>query len=94
MTDILELLDISIDLYDGKTGTVHYCVTAMVDDMVEKYPARYHPAALAEPAEYAPAQCSASFTVANGEEQPDIDLEKARSYIESLDLDWQVDDPD
>lgn len=59
-------------------------VKAVVEDMVQVYPAT-----MEEPAEYGPALCIASFTLDEEEVLPENEDELI-DYLEKLDLDWEI----
>lgn len=59
-------------------------VTAMVDDMRLLYRATYR-----DPEEWAPALCTATFELDEGEQIP-VDEDGFCSYLDSLDLNWQL----
>jgi len=58
-------------------------VTAIVEDIRLLYPATYF-----EPAEYAPALCSASFELDDDTQVP-ADEDSFCSYLSDLDLEWK-----
>jgi hypothetical protein len=74
---ILAVEDTSIE---GSNVTV----TAVVEDMRLLYRATYH-----DPEEWAPALCTASFQLDEGEQVP-TDEDGFCSYLDSLDLEWQL----
>jgi hypothetical protein len=74
---VLAIDDTSID------GT-NVTVTAVVEDMRLLYRATRF-----EPEEWAPALCTASFQLADDEQVP-VDEDGFCSYLDSLDLDWQL----
>lgn len=74
---VLAIEDTSID---GSDVTV----TAVVEDMRLLYRATYY-----EPEEWAPALCSATFQLDEGEQIP-LDEDGFCSYLDSLDLYWQL----
>lgn len=91
---VINIIDIEEDLITDES--IHYVVTAMVEDMRLTRPAVYYPTDLASPAEYGPGVCSAGFQVMLGDDPPptlgsSIDL---LNYIQDLDLDWQLDESD
>ena len=91
---VIEIIDIEEDLVTDES--IHYIVTAMVEDMRLTRPAVYYPTDLASPAEYGPGVCSAGFEVMFGDDPPptlgsSVDL---LNYIQDLDLDWQLDESD
>lgn len=90
--EVLEVISIELDL--NQDGQMEYIVVAKVADMVETLPARLHPAELAHPAEYGPAQCSGILTVMEGDFAPPDDPKLLRAYIEDCDIQWVVDDVD
>jgi len=93
MTEILNVSSIELDLVD-EHGTSFWIVSASIGDMVQTIPATYHPADIASPAEYGPANCSASFELEEGELPPPVDgtqLEQIQ-YLDHLDLDWVQDE--
>jgi hypothetical protein len=59
-------------------------VTAVVEDMRLLYRATYY-----EPEEWAPALCSATFQLDEGEQIP-LDEDSFCSYLDQLDLYWQL----
>lgn len=59
-------------------------VTAVVDNMRLLYRQTMY-----DPAEYAPAICTASFDLDEGEQIP-LDEDGFCSYLTNLDLDWQL----
>ena len=65
---------------DGSDVTV----TAVVEDMRLLYRATHY-----EPEEWAPALCSATFQLDEGEQIP-LDEDGFCSYLDSLDLYWQL----
>lgn len=91
---VIEIIDIEEDLVTNES--IHYVVTAMVEDMRLTRPAVYYPTDLASPEEYGPGVCSAGFEVMFGDDPPptlgsSVDL---LNYIQDLDLDWQLDESD
>ena len=88
--EVLEVLDIELDLRSG--NNTHYIVTAMVENMRQTLPARYHPAGDSHPAEYAPAQCSAALMIGEGDFAPPTDPKLLLDYVQDCDLDWVLDD--
>ena len=91
---VIEVIDIEEDLVTDES--IHYVVTARVEDMRLTRPAVYYPADIASPEEYGPGLCSAGFEVMFGDDPPptlgsSIDL---LNYIQDLDLDWQLDEQD
>jgi|TARA_S200002703_G_scaffold77261_1_gene66645 hypothetical protein len=87
--EVIEVLSIELDLYT--CGQKEYIVVANVADMVETMPERLHPAELAHPAEYGPAQCSGTLVVMDGDFDPPKDPKLLRDYIEDCDIQWVVD---
>ena len=61
----------------------HVTVTAVVDNMRLLYRQTMY-----DPAEYAPAVCTASFDMDEGEQIP-VDENGFCSYLTDLDLDWE-----
>ena len=93
MNSIISIDSLYLDLVEPD-GTCHWIAVATIADMVELRPAIYHPADLAEPAEYGPAICSAGFSLAADDDVPpmhDTEFQKIQ-YLESLDLNWEIDD--
>ena len=91
---LIQIINIEEDLVTNES--IHYIVTAMVEDMRLTKAAIYHPADRATPAEYGPGICSAGFEVMFGDDPPptlgsSVDL---LNYIQDLDLDWQLDESD
>ena len=90
---VINIIDLEEDLVTDES--IHYIVTAMVEDMRLTKAAIYHPADLASPEEYGPGVCSAGFEVMFGDDPPPtlgpLDL---LSYVQDLDLDWQLDEED
>ena len=91
---VINIIDLEEDLVTDES--IYYVVTAMVEDMRLTKAAIYHPADLASPEEYGPGVCSAGFEVMFGDDPPPtlgspLDL---LSYIQDLDLDWQLDEED
>ena len=91
---VIEIIGIEEDLVTNES--IHYVVTAMVEDMRLTRPAVYYPTDLASPEEYGPGVCSAGFEVMFGDDPPptlgsSVDL---LNYIQDLDLDWQLDESD
>tara|TARA_R100000988_G_scaffold78045_1_gene41931 strand:+ start:173 stop:454 length:282 start_codon:yes stop_codon:yes gene_type:complete len=91
---IINIIDLEEDLVTHES--IHYIVTALVEDKRLARPAVYHPADLASPEEHSPGVCSAGFEVLFGDDPPPtlgspLDL---LSYIQDLDLDWQLDEDD
>ena len=76
----MSVLAIENTIIDGTNVTV----TAVVDEMRLLYKATY-----LEPEEWAPALCTASFELDEGEQVP-TDEDGFCSYLDSLDLDWQL----
>ena len=95
MNEIISLDSITLDKrYD--TGESDWIAVATIADMVQLRPAIYHPADRAEPAEYGPAVCSAAFQVTDDCDLPPIagsEYDKIQ-YLDSLDLQWEIDDND
>ena len=95
MREIISVESIYLDLCH-ESGDSDWIAVATIADMVQTIPATYHPADAAHPAEYGPAMCSASFQLESGETPPPIagsDYDKIQ-FLQSLDLDWEVDDQD
>mgnify|MGYP006281990993 CR=1 FL=1 len=59
-------------------------VRAIVEDMIE-----VHPPTMEDPAEYGPAVCEATFELSEDDVLPE-DEDELMSYLDSLDLDWNV----
>jgi transposase len=76
----MSVLDIEDTSIDGTNVTV----TAIVEDMRLLYRASRF-----EPEEWAPALCSARFELVDGEQIP-VDEDGFCSYLDSLNLDWQL----
>jgi hypothetical protein len=76
----MTILAIENTTIDGSDVTV----TAVVDEMRLLYSATSF-----EPAEYAPALCTAYFTLDEGEQIP-TDEDGFCQYLDTLDLDWQL----
>lgn len=76
----MSILAIEDTIIDGNDVTV----TALVDEMRLLYPATQF-----DPAEYAPALCTAYFTMDEGEQIP-TDEDGFCQYLDSLNLDWQL----
>jgi hypothetical protein len=93
MTNIIDIQNFDLDLVESD-GTSHWIVTATVADMVQVRPATYHPADCAEPAEYGPALCWASFQIDQDQLPPPISgtLFDQINYLDNLDLDWELED--
>ena len=93
MNNIISLESIELDLQHD-TGDTEWIAVATIADMLEIRPAIYHPADLAEPAEYGPAVCSAGFSLTADDDLSQLqgtEYEKIQ-YLESLDLNWEIDD--
>ena len=76
----MTVLAIEDTFIDGSDVTV----TAVVEDMRLLYRATHY-----EPEEWAPALCSATFQLDEGEQIP-TDEDGFCSYLDSLDLYWQL----
>lgn len=76
----MTILAIEDTFIDGSDVTV----TAVVEDMRLLYRATHY-----EPEEWAPALCSATFQLDEGEQIP-TDEDGFCSYLDSLDLYWQL----
>ena len=76
----MTILAIEDTFIDGSNVTV----TAVVEDMRLLYRATHY-----EPEEWAPALCSATFQLDEGEQIP-LDEDGFCSYLDSLDLYWQL----
>jgi len=76
----MTVLAIEDTFIDGSDVTV----TAVVEDMRLLYRATHY-----EPEEWAPALCSATFQLDEGEQIP-LDEDGFCSYLDSLDLYWQL----
>jgi len=76
----MTILAIKDTFIDGSDVTV----TAVVEDMRLLYRATHY-----EPEEWAPALCSATFQLDEGEQIP-LDEDGFCSYLDSLDLYWQL----
>lgn len=76
----MTILAIKDTFIDGSDVTV----TAVVEDMRLLYRATHY-----EPEEWAPALCSATFQLDEGEQIP-LDENGFCSYLDSLDLYWQL----
>lgn len=76
----MTILAIEDTFIDGSDVTV----TAVVEDMRLLYRATHY-----EPEEWAPALCSATFQLDEGEQIP-FDEDGFCSYLDSLDLYWQL----
>ena len=76
----MTILAIEDTFIDGSDVTV----TAVVEDMRLLYRATHY-----EPEEWAPALCSATFQLDEGEQIP-LDEDGFCSYLDSLDLYWQL----
>ena len=76
----MSILVIEDTFIDGSNVTV----TAVVEDMRLLYRASRY-----EPEEWAPALCSATFQLDEGEQIP-LDEDGFCSYLDSLDLYWQL----
>lgn len=76
----MTILAIEDTFIDGSDVTV----TAVVEDMRLLYWATHY-----EPEEWAPALCSATFQLDEGEQIP-LDEDGFCSYLDSLDLYWQL----
>lgn len=76
----MTILAIENTFIDGSDVTV----TAVVEDMRLLYRATHY-----EPEEWAPALCSATFQLDEGEQIP-LDEDGFCSYLDSLDLYWQL----
>lgn len=93
MNEIIALQSIELDVHH-ESGDSEWIAVATIADMVEVRPAIYHPADRAEPCEYGPAVCSAGFSLTAGDDLPPMqgsDFDKIQ-YLESLDLQWEIDD--
>ena len=91
---VINVINLEEDLIADES--IHYIVTALVEDTRLTRPAVYYPTDLASPEEYGPGVCSAGFEVMFGDDPPptlgsDLDL---LNYIQDLDLDWQLDESD
>lgn len=91
MPEVINVIDCTLDLIDND-GLSHYVVTANVADMRLVRPAVLYPADIAEPAEFAPAQCSACLTLDLSDDVPPSDPDALRQYIQDWSLDWELDD--
>jgi hypothetical protein len=69
---------------DTTIDGINVTVTAVVDEMRLLYRATYF-----DPEEWAPALCTASFELDEGEQVP-TDEDGFCSYLDSLDLNWQL----
>ena len=87
--EVIEVISVELDLC--RDGHKEYVVVANVADMVETLPERLHPAELAHPAEYGPAQCSGMLVVLDDDFDPPEDAKLLRDYIEDCDIQWVVD---
>jgi hypothetical protein len=76
----MTILAIEDTIIDGFNVTV----TAVVDEMRLLYRATH-----LDPEEYAPALCTAYFTLDEGEQIP-TDEDGFCQYLDTLDLDWQL----
>jgi len=76
----MSILAIEDTFIDGSNVTV----TAVVEDMRLLYRASRF-----EPEEWAPALCTATFQLDEGEQIP-TDEDGFCSYLDQLDLDWQI----
>ena len=95
MTEILEVYSIELDTLDDD-GTTFWIASASIGDMVQTIPATYHPADIASPAEYGPANCSATFELEQGELPPPVDgtqLDQIQ-FLDQLGLTWIQDESD
>ena len=91
MPEVINVIDCTLDLIDND-GLSHYVVTANVADMRLVRPAVLYPADIAEPAEFAPAQCSACLALDLSDDVPPSDPDALRQYIQDWNLDWELDD--
>jgi hypothetical protein len=69
---------------DTTINGTHVTVTAIVNEMRLLYPATH-----LDPEEWAPALCTASFELAEGEQIP-TDEDGFCSYLDSLSLNWEL----
>ena len=94
MHEVITVHNCELDIRDLDYGTSSWIVSATVADMQLVRPAVMHPADIAEPEEYGPAECSATFELDEvfRVELPPNDPEALRQYIQDFDLDWQIDE--
>ena len=93
MREVITVHNCELDIRDLDYGTSSWIVSATIADMQLVRPAVMHPADIAEPEEYGPAQCSATFEVDEmWGELPPNDPDALRQYIQDFDLDWQIDE--
>ena len=94
MREVITVHNCELDIRDLDYGTSSWIVSATIADMQLVRPAVMHPADIAEPEEYGPATCSATFELDEvfRVELPPNDPEALRQYIQDLDLDWQIDE--
>ena len=94
MREVITVHNCELDIRDLDYGTSSWIVSATIADMQLVRPAVMHPADIAEPEEYGPATCSATFELdeVSGDEQPPNDPDALRQYIQDFDLDWQIDE--
>ena len=85
MSEIIQLISII------KTSPDTYDVVAVVDDIVPAHMAVYHPAHLAQPEEWGPAECSATLEIP-GDDCPHPPLgapiQHLITYLENSNLSW------
>jgi len=93
MLEVINVIDCDLDLID-EDGISHYVVTAKIADVRLVRPEILYPTDRAMPAEYGPGTCSAGFEIDLTEENPPVDPEALRQYIQDLNLDWELDDED
>lgn len=95
MTNIIEVHSISLITVDSD-GTSHWKTNARIADAVITIPAQYHPAELASPDEYCPANCVSLFQLEDGDPPPPIDGTQYDQiqYLDNLSLDWDLIDSD
>ena len=91
MPEVINVIDCTLDLIDDD-GIHHYVVTADIADVRLVRPAVLYPADIAEPAEFAPAQCSACLALDLSDDVPPSDPDALRQYIQDWNLDWELDD--
>ena len=82
---------LELDLVDSD-GTSHWTVVATIADAVVSIPARYHPAAIAEPSEYGPAECTSSFQLEPDDMPPPVmgTVYDQIQFLDNLNLEWDL----
>jgi hypothetical protein len=96
MPEVITVHNCELDIRDLDYGTSSWIVSATIADIQLVRPAVMHPADIATPEEYGPANCSATFDLdeVSGDEQPPNDPVALRQYIQDMNLDWHIDEED